>query len=138
MEQGLNRRDEPVKAKAGSNRIRYITWPMMLYILAYAMPIRNMNGIDTPVDAVLAASIIAIPSFVVGFLLVALVNIFRKRESRTWIPNFQTSRGLVFMALLVGVVALKSVWPDGMLPLLPGFAAMGLLAGKWRSALPTN
>lgn len=122
----------------GSNRVRYVTWPVMLYILAYSMPIRNMNGIDTPGDALLAASIIAIPSFIFGFLLVALTNIFRKRESKTWLPNFLTQRGMVFGALLVGVLAAKAVSPDGMLPLLPGFAAMGLVAGKWRALLPTS
>jgi hypothetical protein len=108
---------------------------MMLYIFGFGMPIRDLKGIDTAADALLASSIIALPSFVIGFLLVAIVNIFRKQMSKTWIPNFASRRGAVFAASLIFLVVTKAADPGGMSSLFFAFAAMALVNGKWRTAL---
>lgn len=121
-----------------SNKARYITWPIMLYIFAFALPMRNLNGIYTASDALLASGIIGLPSFLIAFPLVAVINIFRKQKTKTWVPNLHSKRGALFVTCLIFVLTMKALVPDGIAPLVFAFAAMALVAGKWRDALPTD
>jgi len=118
------------------SKVRYVTWPTMLYILAYSMPIRDMTGIDTPVDALLASSIIAIPSFLLGFLIAAVANRLRKAPSKTWVPNLYSKRGAAFVVALLTMLWAKAIAPETMLAMIPAFFAMCLIAGKWRKSIP--